>query len=244
MLDITKIKDFNLKSAVEFIFDDTDIKIIDLNILKKRYKDKVKSFHPDLFFNQPDNIITLKNEQMSNLNLSFQLLKDFISKEGVRSGPPKMPLNHRKSSVSGKVYIPKVPLKIGEFLYYSKVVTLKQLSKALVWQKNQRSKIGEIALRWGWLTKFELGFYLTRKRNGELFGETLLRYNKISEYKLRVLLKQQEIEQPKICKYFIQNKIIDNKILFEYLNTLKEHNIKYSKQIKNKIYITNERKYL
>jgi len=139
----------------------------------------------------------------------------------------------RETAQKVRVYSPdKVPnwkVRTGEFLYFAGVVSWKQLISALVWQKQQRLALGEIAKRWGWLSEFEVIELLNDRRCGERVGEILLRHGFISDFQLAMLLRHQEKTQKPLGGFFIENGLFSEPQLLRYLDDLRHHNQKWER---------------
>ncbi len=136
---------------------------------------------------------------------------------------------HQKSKPrsSRTIHIPKRPLKIGEFLYFSGRISWKSLISAITSQRMGREKIGEIANRWGWLTGLQIETLLKYRRLGEKLGDVLIRNELISSFQLNMLLHQQRKTQTPLGEYLIDEKTLTDDELRNYLLQLKEHNNKY-----------------
>ena len=119
---------------------------------------------------------------------------------------------------------PAWPLRTGEFLYYSKVISWKLLISAIVWQRQQRERVGEIAQRWGWLSEYQLLQVAAGRVLGERIGEVLLRNNWLTPFQLRTLLHYQRKSQQPIGRYFVERSVLSERDLDRYLIDLGEHN--------------------
>ncbi len=124
-----------------------------------------------------------------------------------------------------KLQLPRRHLRLGEFLYYSGVISWRHLIRALVWQRRQRPRIGEIAQRWRWLNEYQLLWVLKDKRPGELLGQALLRRRLISPFQLSVLLCQQRRIQEPIGLYFVQQGMLTEREILQYLQRQNTHNL-------------------
>jgi hypothetical protein len=107
------------------------------------------------------------------------------------------------------------------------VIPWKQLISAILWQRQQRAKIGEIAQRWGWLSEMEIREAARSKYMGEKLGETLLRCQRITPFQLSTLLWQQRKSQQPIGRFFIENGLISEASLSRFLADLQSHNRKF-----------------
>jgi len=126
-----------------------------------------------------------------------------------------------------KSKLPKKELLFGELLYHSGIISWDELIAAIVWQRQNIKRLGEIARTWGWFDEDDISHLLPFKRNEELFGEFLLRFSVISEINLKILLCYQNMHKPKIGEYFRNNRIISGSKMDKYLSYLKIHNNAY-----------------
>ncbi|MCX5810586.1 MAG: DnaJ domain-containing protein [Proteobacteria bacterium] len=120
--------------------------------------------------------------------------------------------------------IPSRRIFIGQFLYYSNIISMRQMWDAVVWQQIQRPRIGDIARQLGWLSPSDIQNILRHRNRGELFGEFALRTELLSFYQVLVLLGRQKNLQPRIGIYFIERGILLPKKLDAIAAALKEHN--------------------
>jgi hypothetical protein len=105
-------------------------------------------------------------------------------------------------------FFPKRELLIGQFLYYSGIVSWRTLIKAILWQRRQRPLIGQLAKEWGMLNQDEIREILMGRQARENFGECALRKGYLNTFKIMALLgKQRKFELP-IGKYFVNKGLI------------------------------------
>jgi len=120
--------------------------------------------------------------------------------------------------------IPKRELLIGQFLYYSGLVSWNVLINAIVWQRRQRLRIGQIALDWGMLSKDEIHEILMKQKFRERFGECAIREGFLTPFNLMALLGKQRRFQNPIGKYFIERGIIHSRDMEEMVKQQRIHN--------------------
>jgi hypothetical protein len=122
--------------------------------------------------------------------------------------------------------MPQRPLRFGEFLYFRRVITWQQLIQALVWQRRQRPRLGEIATRWRWLSPEEVDALLRAKAPGDRIGEALVRHGLITPFQLRVLLHQQRRLQLPIGRFFVDAGLLSVEALEQFLRHQDLHNLR------------------
>ncbi len=104
--------------------------------------------------------------------------------------------------------IPKRKLLIGQFLYYSGLISWQTLIDAIVWQRKQRPRIGEIALEWKMLSVEDVQRILKWKGLNEKFGERAVILGYLNRFELMALLgKQRNLKYP-LGEYFVRHKIL------------------------------------
>lgn len=112
--------------------------------------------------------------------------------------------------------VPTGRLRFGQFLYYSGRISYADLVSAIVWQRQRRVRIGEVAKRKGWLSDAQVQRVLSLRTRGELFGEMVVRLGLISREQLVSLLAAQRLAQSPIGQYFVQNRHLS----FSEINSL------------------------
>ncbi|MEE8585251.1 MAG: hypothetical protein V3T83_10415 [Acidobacteriota bacterium] len=100
------------------------------------------------------------------------------------SGPPVPGRRHSRA-------VPPWKMRLGEFLYYSGQISWKALIAALVRQRTECPRLGDIAKRWGWLTEDRIVALLKQRRPGERIGDLFVRRRLITAFRLGMLLSQQ-----------------------------------------------------
>jgi hypothetical protein len=120
--------------------------------------------------------------------------------------------------------LPPWKLRTGEFLFYSGVISWNTLIASILWQSRQRERLGEIARRWGWLSEEELWQLLEDRRLGEKFGNLLLRHHLVTPFQLKMLLLQQQRQQPLIGEYFVGQGIVSPNQLNRLVEILESRN--------------------
>lgn len=115
-------------------------------------------------------------------------------------------------------------LRIGEFLYYSGIVSWQDFMAALNWQKRQRPSFGEIAMEWNLLSQDDVVAIMTDRNFAEPFGEAAIRKGLLNRFWVRAILHRQAKMQPKLGRYFVETGILSQSQLSRELERLKIHN--------------------
>jgi hypothetical protein len=120
---------------------------------------------------------------------------------------------------------PKGSLMIGQFLYYSGLISWRTLIEAICWQRRQRPQIGQIATAWGLICSHDVMRILTVRNLNEKFGECALRNGYISNFELLALVgKQRRLQRP-LGEYFITSGILTAADLINMANKQQLHNL-------------------
>ncbi len=125
--------------------------------------------------------------------------------------------------------LPERPLLFGHFLYYSGLVTWQTIIKALVWQRSNRPRIGDIGRSFGWLTPDDI-VSLLQVHDGKPFGKKAVDKGMLTPHQLNTLLTFQKSQQSRIGEYFVQQRIFEKARLEEILGQYHAHNYRLSKR--------------
>jgi hypothetical protein len=125
--------------------------------------------------------------------------------------------------------MPQRRLLLGQYLYYMRVISRPSLGAALVWQKMGRPLIGQIALRWKWLSRDDIRAILSSRVEREKFCDAAERLGYIASYQSLTLLGRQRVIQPKLGQYFIEKGILDAAGVTRAVRELRRHNRKYDR---------------
>ncbi|MEW6428779.1 MAG: molecular chaperone DnaJ [Thermodesulfobacteriota bacterium] len=120
--------------------------------------------------------------------------------------------------------LPSRPLLFGHFLYYSGVINWRTVVQALVWQRMQRPRLGELARRRGWLDEESIRRILDRRNGNRNFGETAIHLGMLDENQRAILVWQQKRMQRKIGGYFVEANILSPERLALLVERCRQHN--------------------
>jgi hypothetical protein len=121
--------------------------------------------------------------------------------------------------------VPKGSLMIGQFLYYSGLISWRTLIEAICWQRRQRPQIGQIAIAWGLISSQDVIRILTDRTLSEKFGECALRIGYISNFQQTALVgKQRQLQRP-LGEYFITGGILSAADIINIANKQQLHNL-------------------
>jgi len=210
--------------------------------LKSAYRRKAMETHPDRAMVAGENECKL-NEHFKKVNSAYERLRCVIGEQGLivenissANGPPPSPSNHRtenkRTGTSPKNHfytgqIPSRKLYIGQFLYYSGIISWQTLIEAITYQRQKRPLIGQIALNWGMLSNQQVHNILKERHFTEKFGEVALRKQLITTFELMALLGKQKMFQCPLGDYFIKKGILQPHQLEKLLKRQQGHNLNF-----------------
>jgi len=125
--------------------------------------------------------------------------------------------------------IPERELRLGHFLYYSGSISWRQIIQALVWQRSQRPRLGEIGRRFGWLNEQDILTVLQSRQTPAPFGRTAIILGLLTERQLQTLIWRQKSLQRKIGEFFIETEILATAELQELLLRHQQHNTRVTR---------------
>ncbi len=216
--------------------------------VRSAYRRKAKVIHPDRFAVSSSSIQARQHRLFQDLNQAHQTVQTYLKQRrsmpqastarahsAARSAPPRQhqePPQWRPQ----KTLLPARPLQFGLFLYYLKLVPFNALIAAIVWQRQQRPMIGEIARRWGWLNDREIRTILQNRRGIARFGERAEQLGILSSRQVRTLLYFQRSKQQQLGRYFVEEGFFDEATLQDLLQQLAEHNRTYGRGFSDQFY--------
>jgi hypothetical protein len=121
--------------------------------------------------------------------------------------------------------VPLHRLRLAEFLYYTGRVSWESLIRAIVWQRKGRPRFGEVARRFGCISREDLLRVLRLQMQNERTGEAASRLHVLSAEEVRLILSCQRTLQKPIGRYFIETGAITRAELVQCLGELRKHNV-------------------
>ena len=104
--------------------------------------------------------------------------------------------------------IPNRKLLFGHFLYYAGIVPFRSVIQALVWQRGQRPRLGEIGCRSGLLDRNDVLRILKSKNGYKPFGQSALDLGLLSGEELDGLICRQKRMQRRLGEFFVEKRIL------------------------------------
>lgn len=204
------------------------------NGVKAAYRLKAKEAHPDRFAGSSPRIHKQQTAFFQEVNKAYDLLRSFFQERdqtgrqqpkssGYKSAKTK-PRRHAQSSQKKSYRIPERSLEFGHYLYHRGLISYSQLINALVWQRQQRPVLGELAVNLGWLKK-EDTLQVTRQRGPYArFGERAIRMGLLSPGQVKALILHQRTMHKKLGQYFVEKGLISSDEIEHFAQKHREHN--------------------
>lgn len=172
---------------------------------------------------------------------AYALLQDHLGRRGVRSAPaahrpsrtaaagrPARPAPRPRGPHGAAALVPRRRLRLGEFLYHSRVIPFSTLIEALIWQRRQRDRFCEICRRWGHLSEAQVRLLLAERLPHEQVGATAQRLRLLTSFQVRTILAFQRSRQQPIGRYFVSHGHCSPAALAALIGRLERHNAHFS----------------
>lgn len=127
--------------------------------------------------------------------------------------------------------LPNRRLLLGHFLYYSGLINWRTIIQALIWQRTERPRLGEIGRRFGLLNEEDVVEILRNRPILQPFGETAINLGLLSHPQLQMLVAHQKRLQKKFGEFFLEKRILEPNELRALLQQYQEHNASISGQV-------------
>jgi hypothetical protein len=165
---------------------------------------------------------------------AYDLLREHLRRrEAPRPPGPQRPARrHPQARTATPRHKPPAPiaavpprrLRLGEFLYHSRVISFGELAATLVCQRRQRERFCEVAVRWGYLSGAQADLLLARRLPLERTGEAAERLCLLTPRQTRLVLTFQCMRQEPLGSLFVRRGLLSHRRLQELLGRLSDHN--------------------
>lgn len=211
--------------------------------IKSAYRSRARECHPDSYPGEGD--IVERTELFRRSVEAYQLLIGFVRDRSIAppiSGPTRRqptpppratrrprPFRTLPPRARGERYydgpMPPLELKMGLFLYFRGVVSYQAVVRALLWQREMRPSIGDLACSWGWMTPDIVDYVLSASHIPGQFGSRAIKLGLLDEKRLTVLLFHQRSLQKPIGRYFVEEeRLLDERQLVRLMQERIIHN--------------------
>lgn len=123
-----------------------------------------------------------------------------------------------------RIPLPRRSLLFGQYLYYGGYINWSDLIDALVWQRRQRPRLGEIARQKGWLNSTQISIVLRHSSSKRPFGKTARHLGLLSDSQLHSLILRQKRMHKKFGEYFVEKRMFSVQQLVRLLVSFRRHN--------------------
>lgn len=212
------------------------LKYLEPSGLRSAYRKKALETHPDRAKSLGRDE-TRMSERFREATLAYERLIPIVRNKGavLLRGQSRAIRNNKKNSArrqakrdfSDLFYtkeMPKRELLLGQFLYYSGLISWRTLIRAITWQRRQRPLIGQIALEWKMISRNEIQRILMWRNFRGKFGERAIRLGYLSRFQLMALLGKQHNLQHPIGEFFVNNGILRLQDIEAMVERQKIHN--------------------
>lgn len=211
--------------------------------IKSAYRSRARECHPDAYPGDED--IVQRTELFRRSVEAYQILIGYVKNRSLPSvtgtpsprkpsrpvhHPPRRyhPVRELRPRIPGERYydgpMPPLELKLGLFLYFRGVVSYQTVVRALLWQRDMRPSLGELACSWGWLTPDLVEYVISAVHIPGPFGNRVVKLGLLDEHRLKVLLFHQRSLQKPIGRYFVEERYIDERQLLRLMRERIAHN--------------------
>lgn len=214
---------------------------LDRNLLKEEFRKRIFQSHPDRA-----RILGVDEAQLAErsklLTGAYRLIMQYMESRlraaprrgRARSGPAR-PNGGERPVIDESFFqnlnrylIPKLPQRIGQYLYRLGVIDFKTLLAAIAWQQQHRPMFGKLALDLDMISNEDFLKIISDKMEGERIGELAVRLGLIQPGDRDRILREQLRRVPRIGGYFVKNSLVTGGELDIVLLQLAEHNRKYA----------------
>lgn len=120
--------------------------------------------------------------------------------------------------------LPERRLLLGHFLYYAGIISWRTVVKALIWQRSNRPRLGEIGRRFGWLTDEEILEIIRISQGRRPFGLSAVELGKLTEPQLKLIVFQQKCLQKRFGEFFVEHEMLSLEALDDLVARFEAHN--------------------
>ncbi|MFZ5774183.1 MAG: molecular chaperone DnaJ [Thermodesulfobacteriota bacterium] len=120
--------------------------------------------------------------------------------------------------------MPNRRLLLGHFLYYSGLINWRTIIQALVWQRTERPRLGELGQRFGMLSEDDILHILRNRPPLAPFGRSATEMGLLTEPQLQMLISHQKRLQRKFGEFFLEKRLFNPEELRQLIQRYQEHN--------------------
>lgn len=243
---LTSVSSSDLVRACQILFSpETSISLsfvknLDPSTLKTAYRKKALETHPDRAraLGVHEHVQSKRFREVKKAyevllpvtekTVTLYVARSFMNRSQAKRNdtPREKPRYNPQSKMSSfyRGYVPNHPLKFGQYLYYSGIITWRHLIDAISWQRRIKPRYGQIALEWNIIDHHQIMNILIQKDQNERFGEYARRSGFISDFQHLAIIGKQKKCHRLFGEYFVLNGILTQRQLDILLIRLMRHN--------------------
>lgn len=221
---------------------------LQLEGIRSAYHSRAKMTHPDRFPGADLEFLSRQAQRFQRVVGAYDILYDFLRERErgtrfARDQGSSVLLTRKRRMVSpqgqpgrGRVSRPfkttagtmadmKLPrrrLPFGMFLYHQGLISYGDLAKALVWQRKQRPRLGDLSRLWGRLSEEQIRLVLAGE--GRRFGEKAVAMGLLNQFQVNTMIHYQRSRQQPLGAFFVEQGLLSPARLNYLLAGLHEHN--------------------
>ena len=228
---------------------------LQLDGVRTAYRMQAKITHPDRFPGADLFFLQRQAELFHRVTAAYDILNNFLSIRERGLWSPKrarVVVSGRRTATSrdvddrveqrrerrdfrffsGKNYttpsglkLPQRPLPFGLYLNYRGLISYTDLARALVWQRRQRPRLGDLSQRWGRLNEDEVKVILQTRRQGfSRFGEKAVDLGFLNQFQVDTMIHFQRSKQRPLGEFFVEEGQFSHFLIEKLVSELHDHN--------------------
>jgi hypothetical protein len=228
---------------------------LQLDGIRVAYRMQAKITHPDRFPGASLFFLQRQAELFRRVTAAYDILNNFLSVRerglwspkrvgvivpGRRSATSKdvgarverRRVRRDSRSFSGNIYtsfsglkLPQRPLPFGLYLNYRGLISHADLARALVWQRRQRPRMGDLSQSWGRLNEAEVKIILQTRRQGlSRFGEKAVDLGFLNQFQVNTMIHFQRSRQRPLGEFFVEEGKFSHSLIEKLVSELHDHN--------------------
>ena len=223
--------------------------------VRSAYLSRAKVTHPDRFPGASLSFLQRQAERFRRVATAYDVLNGFLSdrerglwfpvRRGVvnesnsskagkysdgrvqtkREGGDFRSFSRKKGFADASLKLPQRQLPFGLYLNYRGLISYTDLARALVWQRRQRPRLGDLSKRWGRLNEAEVKAVLRMRYQGlSRFGEKAVALGFLNQFQVDTMIYFQRSKQRPLGEFFVEEGQFSALMLEKLVSDLHDHN--------------------
>ena len=219
---------------------------IQISGVKSAFRERALRTHPDRALQRGETNLRRNTERFIDTKDAYDQLLDFIRRRHTmrlgkkrwpaagreKGSPPRRDCRDRGQKKRSQAYyhggrLPRRRLLLGEFLFYSGAISWESLIQAIVWQRRQRPRLGDLASKRGWINTRQARQAAIGRGPGVPIGEAMVQFGILNRGQLLLLIWQQRKLQRAFGEFFIDQRHFTPHRFGVLMKSFDGHNEKY-----------------